>query len=102
LSARFLSSDGRTVVDVVKLSLPDGSTSERFRVRRFGIFVGEACTVTELGRIVELADLSEARELGVGIADASESSTGCEQVLSVSVLSRAGSAACTSTRSGSA
>jgi hypothetical protein len=48
------------VVDVVKLSQPDGSTSERFRVRRHGIFVGEARTLTELGRIVDLADLIEA------------------------------------------
>ena len=46
LSARLYGSDGRRVTDVVKMALPDGGTCQRVRVRRFGIFVAEAHTVT--------------------------------------------------------
>lgn len=53
MSARFVSADGHTVVDVIRLCLPEGGTSERFRVRRYGFIEGEARTVPELAELVD-------------------------------------------------
>jgi len=61
MSARFVSSDGVTVVDVNRLSATHGNQDgEWLRVKHYGILVGMVRTVPELARIVDLADLSEA------------------------------------------
>jgi hypothetical protein len=58
MSARFVSSNGLTVVDVVRLSLtPNRTDGEWLRVRRHGLLVAMIRSVPEL---VGLTDLSEA------------------------------------------
>jgi hypothetical protein len=61
MATRFVSSDGKTVVDVIRRSCTGtGHDGEWFQVRNEnGIFAGEAKTVAELGRLVRLDDLQE-------------------------------------------
>jgi hypothetical protein len=57
-------SDGRRVTDVVKMELPDGVTSQRIQVRRSGIFVAEAHTVTKQVGITRAEPRPVAIDLG--------------------------------------
>ena len=57
---RFVSSDGRTVVDLITLSLTGSDRDGKWlRVTRDGWFHAEVRTCAELARIVDLADLRE-------------------------------------------
>jgi hypothetical protein len=57
---RFVTSDGRTVVDVISLTLTGtGRDGRWFRIRHDGYFYAEVRTCAELGRLVNLADLRE-------------------------------------------
>lgn len=57
---RFISGDRRTVVELINLSLTGtGRDGRWFRVTRDGFFIAEVRTCAELGRLVNLADLSE-------------------------------------------
>lgn len=58
---RVRSRDGEWVIDVVRLSLTGtGRDGEWLRVSRWGCFVTELRSVSELARLVDLATLEEA------------------------------------------
>jgi hypothetical protein len=58
--ARFVTSDGRTVVDTIRLSLTGtGRDGHWYRIKHDGFFYAEVRTCAELGRLVNLADLRE-------------------------------------------
>jgi hypothetical protein len=58
---KAVTSDGSTVVEVVRLSCTNGRDGEWIRVRRHGFYVGSVRTVAELAGLgVDLAELREA------------------------------------------
>jgi hypothetical protein len=73
MSARFVSSDRITVVDLVRLSAKPGhQDGEWLRIWRHGLLVGTVRTVPELAQIVDLTDLSEVLRAVVGLWAASD------------------------------
>jgi hypothetical protein len=58
---KAVSSDGSTVVEVVRLSCTNGRDGEWLRVRRHGFHIGSVRSVAELAGLgVDLAELHEA------------------------------------------
>lgn len=61
MARRYVNSDGRTVVDLIRLTLTGtNKDGEWFRVSRDGWLVGRVRTREQLARLVDLADLREA------------------------------------------
>jgi hypothetical protein len=57
---RFVTSDGRTVVDLITLSATgSGRDGQWFRITCNGWFYAEVRTCTALGQLVDLAELRE-------------------------------------------
>lgn len=57
---KFVTSDGRTVVETIRLSLTGtGRDGQWFRIKHNGFFYAEVRTCAELGQLINLADLRE-------------------------------------------